>query len=474
MANQVGLRSERGPILLALMLASFLIAIDSTILATAVPTIVAELGGFAQFPWLFSIYLLAQAASVPVYAKLCDTVGRKPIMIAGIGLFLVGSVASAMAWNMTALIVFRAVQGLGAGAITPTSMTIAGDIYTVRERATAQAYLASVWAISSVAGPTLGGLFAQFLSWRWIFWVNVPLSLLALFMLLRAYHERFERHRRRIDVAGATLLTSALVLLVLGVLEGGQGWAWGSWQSVGCFGLGAALLVVFALAERRAADPVLAPWVFGSRVVVTTSLAALGVGAVLIGLTSFVPTFLESTAGATPLLAGLAVAALSLGWPLSGGLAGRFYLRIGFRATAMIGSVLAVVGAVLLVSFASAPSLVLTAVACFVVGLGLGLVANPALIAAQSSVDLRRRGVVSGTNMLARSVGSSVGVAVYGAVANAVIGASGGAQHPAAVQAGSIAVFIGVAISAVLLVGCTVLIPHVRIVDEPGAEAEAA
>lgn len=474
MANQVGLRSERGPILLALMLASFLIAIDSTILATAVPTIVAELGGFAQFPWLFSIYLLAQAASVPVYAKLCDTVGRKPMMIAGIGLFLAGSVASAMAWNMTALIVFRAVQGLGAGAIMPVSMTIAGDIYTVRERATAQAYLASVWAISSVAGPTLGGLFAQFLSWRWIFWVNVPLSLLALVMLVRAYHERFERQRRRIDVAGATLLTSALVLLVLGVLEGGQGWAWGSWQSIGCFGLGGVLLVAFALVERRAADPVLAPWVFGSRVVVTTSLAALGVGAVLIGLTSFVPTFLESTAGATPLLAGLAVAALSLGWPLSGALAGRFYLRIGFRATAMIGSVLAVVGAVLLVSFASAPSLVLTAVACFVVGLGLGLIANPVLIAVQSSVDLRRRGVVSGTNMLARSVGSSVGVAVYGAVANAVIGASGGAQHPAAVQAGSIAVFIGVAISAVLLVGCTALIPHVGIADEPDAQAAPA
>jgi EmrB/QacA subfamily drug resistance transporter len=474
MANQVGLRSERGPILLALMLASFLIAIDSTILATAVPTIVAELGGFAQFPWLFSIYLLAQAASVPVYAKLCDTVGRKPMMIAGIGLFLAGSVASAMAWNMTALIVFRAVQGLGAGAIMPVSMTIAGDIYTVRERATAQAYLASVWAISSVAGPTLGGLFAQFLSWRWIFWVNVPLSLLALVMLVRAYHERFERQRRRIDVAGATLLTSALVLLVLGVLEGGQGWAWGSWQSIGCFGLGGVLLVAFALVERRAADPVLAPWVFGSRVVVTTSLAALGVGAVLIGLTSFVPTFLESTAGATPLLAGLAVAALSLGWSLSGALAGRFYLRIGFRATAMIGSVLAVVGAVLLVSFASAPSLVLTAVACFVVGLGLGLIANPVLIAVQSSVDLRRRGVVSGTNMLARSVGSSVGVAVYGAVANAVIGASGGAQHPAAVQAGSIAVFIGVAISAVLLVGCTALIPHVGIADEPDAQAAPA
>ncbi|WP_051191630.1 MFS transporter [Microbacterium luticocti] len=462
----VGLRTERGPILLSLMLSTFLIAIDSTILATAVPTIVGELGGFSQFPWLFSVYLLAQAASVPVYAKLCDTLGRKPIMIVGIGLFLAGSVASALAWNMTALIVFRAVQGLGAGAITPTAMTIAGDIYTVRERATAQAYLASVWAISSVVGPTLGGLFAQFLSWRWIFWVNVPLGILALFMLVRSYHEDFTRHRRRIDVAGSALLIVALVLLVLGVLEGGQGWAWNSWQSIGCFAAGAGLLVLFAVVERRAADPVLAPWVFTSRVVVTTSLAALGVGAVMIGLTSFVPTFLESTAGATPLLAGLAVAALSLGWPISGSLAGRFYLRIGFRSTAVIGSTLAVTGAVLLLVFAAAPSLWLTALGCFVVGLGLGLVANPSLIAAQSSVPLRRRGVVSGTNMLARSVGSSVGVAVYGAIANAVILAGGGSAHPAAVQAGSTAVFVGVAVSAVLLVACTLVIPHVAIADE--------
>jgi len=470
MANQIGLRSARGPILLSLMLSLFLIAIDSTILATAVPTIVSDLGGFAQFPWLFSVYLLAQAASVPVYAKLCDTVGRKPVMIVGIGLFLVGSIACAVAWNMTALIVFRAVQGLGAGAITPTSMTIAGDIYTVRERAQAQAYLSSVWAISSVAGPTLGGLFAQFVSWRWIFWVNVPLCVLALFMLLRNYRESFQRHSRRIDVGGAVLLTTALVLLVLGALEGGQGWAWDSWQSIGCFAVGGVLLVVFAMVERRAADPVLAPWVFTSRIVVTTSLAALGVGAALIGLTSFVPTFLESTAGATPLLAGLAVAALSLGWPLSGSIAGRFYLRIGFRWTAVIGATLVLIGAVLMVVFAPAASLALTAIACFVVGVGLGLVVNPSLIAAQSSVDLRRRGVVSGTSMLARAVGSSVGVAVYGAIANAVIAASGGEQRPAAVQAGSIAVFVGVALSAALLVVCTALIPPVPIADEPPAQ----
>lgn len=473
MADGVGLRSERGPILLALMLSTFLIAIDATVLATAVPTIVEEFGGFESFPWLFSVYTLAQAASVPVFAKLSDTIGRRPVLYAGIVLFLVGSVLCASAWSMGALIAFRAVQGLGAGAIMPTTMTVAGDIYTVRERAKTQGYLASVWAIASVAGPTIGGLFSQFLSWRWIFWINVPLCLLALWMLWRNYRQPFERHRRRIDYAGAVLLTAALVLLVLALLEGGNAWAWGSWQSVTAFGLGAVLLVVFALVERRAEDPILAPWVFSTRIVVTTSVVGLLVGVVLIGLVSFVPTFLQSTTGAVPLAAGLAVAALTLGWPISAAVAGRFYLRIGFRATTLIGSVLAIVGAGMLVVFALSPSIPLTALGCFVVGLGLGLVAAPALIAAQSSVEMRRRGVVSGTNMLARSIGSAVGVALFGAIANTLIAANGGPAVPDAIQSGTIAVFVGVVGAALLMLVACAFIPPVQIAEREAEPTEA-
>ncbi|HEY0259022.1 MAG TPA: MFS transporter, partial [Lacisediminihabitans sp.] len=188
----VGFRSERGPILIALMVTTGLVAIDSTILATAVPTITHDLGGFSQFPWLFSIYLLAQAVSVPVYAKLSDVIGRKPIILIGIGLFLLGSVLCGFAWSMPALILFRVIQGLGAGAVQPMAITIAGDIYTVAERAKTQGYLASVWAISSVVGPTLGGVFSQYLSWRWIFFVNVPLCVIAVVLLVRTFHEKIE------------------------------------------------------------------------------------------------------------------------------------------------------------------------------------------------------------------------------------------------------------------------------------------
>jgi EmrB/QacA subfamily drug resistance transporter len=462
----VGFRSERGPILIALMLTTGLVAIDSTILATAVPSIVQDLGGFAQFPWLFSVYLLAQAVSVPVYAKLSDTLGRKPIVLIGIGLFLLGSILCGVAWSMPALIAFRALQGLGAGAIQPMSMTIAGDIYTVAERAKTQGYLASVWAISSVVGPTLGGVFSQFLSWRWIFFVNVPLCILAAWMLIRTFHETIERRRHRIDYAGAALLTGGMTLLILAVLEGGQAWAWDSVWSIGSFVVGAVLLVAFVLVERRAAEPVLPLWVFSRRLLVTTTLISLGVGAILIGLTSYVPTYLEGTIGVVPIVSGLAVAALTLGWPIAASISGRFYLRIGFRNTALLGTGIAILGAIVLAATSVAPSVLYVAVSCFVVGLGMGLIATPTLIAAQSSVPWNERGVVTGSNMFARSIGSAVGVAVFGAIANAIIGTSAsGAHAPATIQSASTAVFAAVAVAAVLTIAAGLAMPRSRVED---------
>lgn len=462
----IGFRSERGPILIALMLTTGLVAIDSTILATAVPSIVADLGGFSQFPWLFSVYLLAQAVSVPLYAKLSDTIGRKPIILIGIGLFLLGSVLCGFAWSMPALIAFRAVQGLGAGAIQPMAVTIAGDIYTVAERAKAQGYLASVWAISSVVGPTLGGVFSEFTSWRWIFFVNVPLCILAGWMLMRTFHEKIERRKHRIDYAGSILLTSGMTLLILAVLEGGTGWAWNSVWSIGSFVLGGLILVAFVLVERRAAEPVLPLWVFSRRLLVTTTLVSLGVGAILIGLTSYVPTYLEGTVHVTPLISGLAVAALTIGWPIAASQSGRFYLRIGFRNTALLGSAIALVGAITLAATSVHPSVAFVAISCFIVGLGMGLIATPTLIAAQSSVDWNERGVVTGTNMFARSIGSAVGVAVFGAIANSIIaGSSGGEHDPATVQAAATAVFVSVAVVSALTIVAGASMPRSRVED---------
>jgi EmrB/QacA subfamily drug resistance transporter len=430
----VGLRSERGPVLAAVMLTTALVALDSTIIATAVPSIVRDVGGFSQFPWLFSIYLLAQAVTVPLYGRFADVVGRRPVMFLGIALFLVGSVLCGLAWNMPVLIAARAVQGLGAGAVQPMSITILGDLYSVEERARVQGYVAAVWGAASVVGPALGGVFSQYLSWRWIFFVNLPVGALAVWMLWRNFREDVPRRRHTIDYLGAATLTLGCSLLILALIEGGTAWAWTSPAGVLVPAAGALLLAGFVLVERRCPEPVLPLWVFRRRVLVGGNLVAVAVGTMLIGLTSFVPTYVQGVLGTGALVAGFAVAALTLGWPISAGLAGRIYLRIGFRDTSLIGTGVVLLGTVGCAALTSHSAVWQVAGACFVVGVGLGLVSSPTVVAVQSVVGWDRRGVVTGTHMFSRSIGSAVGAAVFGAVANATL--THRLQNPPAALAG--------------------------------------
>ncbi len=473
--RSIGLRSERGPILLAVMLSIGLVAIDATILATAVPTVVDDLGGFTQFPWLFSVYLLATAVSVPIYSKLADLFGRKPVMLVGVGLFLLGSVLCGVAWSMGSLIVFRAVQGLGAGAVQPIGMTIVGDIYSLEERAKVQGYIASVWAVASLVGPTLGGVFSDYLSWRWIFFVNVPLAVAAGWVLWRRFDEKVERRRHSIDYTGAALLTGGGVLLLLALLEGGVRWAWLSLPSLGIFAGSVVLLAAFVAVESRTREPVLPLWVFSRRVIAAASGASLLVGVLTLGLSSYVPLYAQSVLGHGAVAAGLALAAMTIGWPIAAATAGRFYLTLGFRATMLMGGAIALVGALWLLTVGADSSLLHLAGPCFVMGIGFGYVASPAVIAAQSSVAWHERGVATGATMFARSVGSSVGVAVFGAVANGVVAARLGSvspdlEHldPGVLDPAIRAVFLGAAAVAVVLVGVAVLMP--RRVTEPSDE----
>jgi EmrB/QacA subfamily drug resistance transporter len=463
----VGLRSERGPVLLAIMLSVGLIAIDSTILATAVPSIVEDLGGFTEFPWLFSVYLLAQAVTVPLYGKVADLVGRKPVMLFGIGVFLIGSLLCGIAWGMTSLIVFRAVQGIGAGAVMPVSMTMVGDLYSLEERAKVQGYLASVWAMAAVVGPTLGGVFSDYLSWRWIFFVNLPIGLAAAAVLLRRFTERVERRRHKIDVAGASLLTLGGVLLLLGLLEGGVEWAWDSLTSIVVLTVAVVLLVAFAAVERRAAEPVLPAWVFRNRVLNVAAANSLLVGVLVMGLTSYVPLYAQAVLGHSALVAGLTLATLTIGWPIAASTSGRFYLSRGFRFTTVLGAVLTVAGGVLLLLIDPDSSLLLLGGACFVLGLGFGYVASPSVVAVQQAVGWQSRGVATGANMFARSVGSAVGIAIFGAVANGVVAAKLGDTAarldgfpPSVLDPAITAVFGVSAALALLLVVVTTLMPQ--------------
>lgn len=454
------------------MLSTGLVAIDATILATAVPSIVEDLGGFAQFPWLFSVYLLAQAVSVPLYGKLADMFGRKPVILFGITLFLVGSVLCGFAWSMLSLIVFRAIQGLGAGAVLPIGITIIGDIYTVAERSKVQGYVASVWGIASVVGPTLGGVFSDYMSWRWIFFVNIPIAIAAAFML-RGFAENVTRKSHRIDFAGALLLGSSGTLLILGLLEGGVSWAWDSTTSIAVLGSSAVLIVAFVLVERVAEEPVLPLWIFRRRILVGANGTALVVGVITIGLTSYIPLYAQGVLGTGALVAGFALAALTLGWPIAAAFAGRVYLRVGFRDTAFFGSIFVVTGTALLLLATEHSSVLHLAGACFIIGIGMGFTAAPIIVAAQSSVDWSSRGVVTGTNMFCRSIGSAVGIAVFGAVANAAVARRVGGDHPdlehltARVLAPAIhEVYIGVAIAALVgVVAISVMPRHTNIVE---------
>ena len=446
------------------MLATGLVALDSTIIATASTSIAKDLGHFQQLPWLFSVYLLAQAVVVPIYGRLADVVGRKNTLLFGIALFLLGSILCGAAWSMPVLIGARVIQGLGAGAVLPVSMTITADLYTLEERAKVQGYLASVWAIASVVGPTLGGVFAQLGIWRWIFWINIPLGAVAVFMLWRSYHEkRGAIEREPIDYLGAVLLAGGTTLLLLGLLEGGQAWAWGSALGVGIFVLAAALIAAFVYVELRVEHPIFSLALLKRRVVAASTIASLMIGVVVLGLSTYVPIYAQNVLGFGALIAGLALAALTIGWPAAASQAGRLYLRWGFRVTSVIGSLLVALGAGLTLMLREHSSIWLVALFCFIIGCGMGFTAVPSLIAAQSSAEYRERGAVTGTNMFARSMGSAIGVAIFGAVVNSrVTLTAAGVPEGAGLASAMHLVYLSIFVVALVLLVSVLFLPGHR------------
>ncbi|HEV7902604.1 MAG TPA: MDR family MFS transporter [Pyrinomonadaceae bacterium] len=415
---------RRWAVTAGVMTGMFLAALEATVVGTAMPTVIASLGGLSHYSWVFSAYLITSTVTVPVWGKLSDLYGRRLFYQIGIALFLLGSVLSGMSGSMTQLIVFRAIQGLGAGALVPLGMTIIGDIFTVAERARMQAYFSGVWGFSSVIGPILGGFITDQWSWRWVFYINLPVGLMAALIIGLALKEPARRERPSIDYAGAALLTLAITLLMLALVEGGASFATLlSPRNLALVAGAVSLFLCFVWVERRAPDPLIPFKLFRNRVVTVSVIAGFLAGVGMFGAISFVPLFAQGALGVTATEAGSLLTPLLLSWVGMSIIGGRLLLRVGFRPTCIVGFALMTFGFVMLSNFQRETARLWLYLDLILIGAGLGLTMMTLVIAVQQSVERSQLGIATSLNQFSRSIGGAVGVAVLGAVLSAGLAA---------------------------------------------------
>jgi MFS family permease len=411
---------DRRYVTAALMLVMVLASIEQTVTATAMPTIIGDLHGLEHYAWVTAIYLLASTISMPLYGRLADAMGRKRILVAAILIFLAGSVMSAYAQSMTQLIVFRGVQGLGAGGIMPVVLTILGDIFTLEERARIQGLFSMIWGGAALAGPALGAFLVKTLGWRSVFYINLPLGALGMAVLLWKYHDTEEPHPADLDLPGVAALTVAGATLLALVTRLGPG----GWTMPWIVGLSVAAIAGVAFLvwhERRAAHPVLSPELLGRRAIGPSMLASLLFGLAFLSLDTYVPLYVQGGRGGGVTAAASVVTPVMLTWATSGIIAAPLLVRWGFRKTAMLGTsvmVVAFVGLVLCAKF-SAPQWVLTGVLALA-GLGFGPASMSYLLAAQEAVTFQQRGMITGSIAFFRSIGGALGVGILGAMFNTI------------------------------------------------------
>ncbi len=411
-------RKAKITVTIALMLGMSLASLDTTIVGTAMPSIVGKLGGITLYSWVFSVYLLTSTTTVPIYGKLADLFGRKPLFLFGVTVFLIGSIASGAAQSMEQLIVFRAIQGLGAGAVLPIVLTIIGDIFALEERARVQGLFSGVWALSSIVGPALGGLIVDHFSWRWVFYINIPFGLLSAFLLIISFKEKVERKKLSLDYIGTLTLTGGIVALLFALLEGGTNWAWNSLQSIALFALAALLLILFLYQERRAPEPILPLTLFKNRIIAISSIGGVILGVIMFGITSYIPLFVQGVKGGTATSAGVTLGPLLIAWPISSTLSGKIILRFGYRFTAVMGGFFAAIGVGMVTLFQMDTGLPFIIAAMAVIGTGLGLMSTSFVIAVQNAVPWNLRGVATASTQFFRTIGGTVGVAVMGTILN--------------------------------------------------------
>lgn len=398
------------------MLGMFLAALEATVVSTAMPTVISSLGGIERYSWVFSAYLLTSTVTVPVWGKLSDLYGRRRLFQIGIAIFLVGSVLSGMSTTMEQLIAWRALQGLGAGALIPLALTIVGEIFTLRERARMQGVFSGVWGFASIVGPLAGGYITDQLSWRWVFFINIPFGLLAAGIIGWMLVEPKREARPKIDYVGAAALTLSMTLLLVGLVEGGNLWGYLSAPTLAIFAGSALLLAAFVYVERRAVEPLVPFGLFGDTTFLMTTIVGFFVGLAMFGTISYIPLFVQGVTGASATVAGSALTPLMLSWVLMSIVAAPLLHRIGARTMVLTGVSIMIVGFVMLTRFGRGASLSMLMGNMAVLGLGMGMTMLTILIAVQAVVPKQRLGVATSLSMFARSIGASIGVAVMGAI----------------------------------------------------------
>jgi len=411
-------RKRRAYVLAGLVLGMFMASIEGTIVATAIPAIVSDLGGFSLYSWVFSAYLLMNALTILIYGKLSDLYGRKSVFLFGLIVFLIGSLLAGFASTMKLLILFRLIQGIGAGAVQPIAMTIVGDLYTTEERGKIQGYLSSVWGISAIFGPALGGIFVQYLSWAWVFWINLPLGLLSVIVIAVFFKENVKKERHVIDYAGTFLLFVTITSLMIVLIQAGVAWAWDSVPTMIFILLFIVGLILFIWRERRAHEPVVPLKIWTNPLIAVANVVSLTTGVVTIGLTSFLPSFVQSVMGQSAIVAGFALTTMSIGWPLSSTLVGRLLLTRSHRLLLIIGGAALIIGGVFFLLMTGDKGPIWPAIGSFIIGIGMGTTSTLFIVSIQNSVPWKLRGAATSSNLFMRMLGSAVGAALLGGLLN--------------------------------------------------------
>ncbi len=408
--------TRRGLVLGGVMAAMFLAAMESTVVATAMPTVIASLGGIRIYSWTFSAFLLTSTVSMPIWGRLADYLGRRSAYLIGLGLFLVGSALAGLSHSMEQLIGFRALQGLGAGSLITIGMTIIGDLYGMERRARMQGYFSSVWGIASLVGPLIGGLLTDRVSWRWVFYINLPFGILAAVAIASGLRDETpERPRGSFDVAGMTLFAAAISAFLVGLMDMGSGENWLRSSGALVLLLSVVLLVVFVLVERRAEEPVIPLGLFANPIVRSAAITGLLAGMAMFGAITYVPLYLQAVTGTTATQAGWVLIPFVFGWVLFSIVSARLALRLGYRRVVLTGMGALVLAFVLLSGWNESLTIRMAARDISLAGVGMGMIFVPMLIAVQSAVPRSLLGSATSLTTFFRTVGGAVGVAVMGA-----------------------------------------------------------